>query len=251
MADVPNVSVILTAWNRPQYLEEQVNAVLSQTVQPCEIVLWYNQPSKKLGLIQRRPLLKFNHAQKVKKIICDYNFGITPRFSIAPCLEGDYICIFDDDTIPGERWFENCLQYIDEAHCILGTIGLRFLGLEDGSVRTQKPRMGWEAENPDLELVDVVGHSWFFKKSWAGYFWSETPLLKHFGEDIHFCAVLQKRGIRAACPPHPPGSKSLWGSLKPDIGVDKVAISCSTDRSHDYYRVVNHEIRNGFTPMLR
>ncbi len=250
MALLPKISVILTAWNRPQYLEEQVHSILSQTILPHEIVLWYNQPSKKLGRLRRKQLLKFKNADKVKKIICDHNFGIVPRFSLAPCLDGDYICIFDDDTIPGRKWFENCVAHIQQENCILGTIGLRFLGIEDRSVLSEKPRMGWEAKNDQLEWVDVVGHCWFFKKAWAKHFWDEAPLLKSFGEDIHFCAMLQKQGIRAACPPHPPQKESLWGSLRPEIGVDRVAISCSRERSLDYYNVLKHEMDNGFKPML-
>jgi hypothetical protein len=112
--------------------------------------------------------------------------------------------------------------------------------------------MGWEAQNKNLEFVDVVGHSWFFRREWAKYFWTEEPLLKTFGEDIHFCAMLRKQGIRAACPPHPPSEKSLWGSLFPERGVDRVAISSSKGRSRDYHDVVTYEISNGFFgPALR
>jgi cellulose synthase/poly-beta-1,6-N-acetylglucosamine synthase-like glycosyltransferase len=248
MADA-NISVILTAWNRPQYLEEQVQAILSQTIIPREVVLWYNQPSKKLGIIERKQLLNFKGAESVRKIICDYNFGIIPRFSMASCLEGDYICIFDDDTIPGNRWFENCLQYVDKEKCILGTIGLRFLSKDHYPVLTQKPRMGWEGKNEDLEFVDLVGHCWFFHRNWAKYFWTEEPLIRSFGEDLHFCAMLQKHGIRTACPPHPASDKSLWGSLYPDRGIDNVAISAK-DRSRDYYNVLLYEISKGFRPIL-
>jgi cellulose synthase/poly-beta-1,6-N-acetylglucosamine synthase-like glycosyltransferase len=244
-----NISVILTAWNRPQYLEEQVQAILSQTIKPREVVLWYNQPSKKLGIIQRKQLLDFKGAEYVRKIICDYNFGIIPRFSMASCMEGDYICIFDDDTIPGNRWFENCLQYIDKEYCILGTVGLRFLSKEHYPVLTQTPRMGWRSMNEHLEFVDVVGHCWFFRRNWAKYFWTEEPLISSFGEDIHFCAMLQKQGIRSACPPHPPSDKSLWGSLFPQRGKDNVAISAK-DISRDYHNVLLHEISKGFRPIL-
>jgi hypothetical protein len=244
-----SISVILTAWNRPQYLEEQVQAVLSQTVEPLEIVLWYNQPSRRLGLLQPKPLLNFNHAAKVKKIVCDHNFGIIPRFLIAGALQGEYVCIFDDDTIPGRGWFENCLRYADSERCLLGTIGLRLLSAEDFPVRTQKPRMGWEGCNAALEFVDFVGHSWFFKRRWIRHFLMEEPPLSNFGEDIHFCAMLQKNGIRAACPPHPAADRSLWGSLYPERGLDRVAIS-ARNRDRDYHTVVRHEITQGFKPLL-
>jgi hypothetical protein len=246
----PSIGVILTAWNRPQYLEEQVAAVLSQSVVPTEVVLWYNQPSKRLGIVQRKQLLKFKNADKVRKIVCDHNFGIMPRFTFAACMESEYVCIFDDDTIPGERWFENCLSYVDQAPAIMGTIGLRYTAVTDDDVDVEKPRMGWEGMNPDLAFVDLVGHSWFFRREWTKHFWAEEPVLRSFGEDIHFCAMLQRNGIRTACPPHPENDRSLWGSLHPERGRDNVAISCSADRSKEFQTVVAHEIAAGFEPML-
>lgn len=250
MTDTPSISVILTAWNRPQYLEEQVNAVLSQTVPPADVVLWYNQPTKKLGIFQRKQLLRFRNADRVRKIVCDHNFGIMPRFTLAACMESDYVCIFDDDTLPGQRWFENCLRYVDTERCILGTIGLRYTGLEDSDVQVERPRMGWEAQNEGLEFVDLVGHSWFFRREWSHVFWSEQPACRTFGEDIHFCSVLQKHGIRTACPPHPCSDRALWGSLFPERGRDSVAISRSADRSADFHRVVTHEIAAGYKPLV-
>jgi hypothetical protein len=244
----PKISVILTAWARPQYLEEQVERVLNQTVAPHEIVLWYNQPQKKLGLFERKQLTSFKNDKYVKKIICDHNFGIIPRFAFAPCTEGEYVCIFDDDTMPGPRWFENCLDYVDPEKTICGTIGLRYLSRTE--LKTEKPRMGWEAMNRTLEYVDTVGHSWFFRREWARYFWDEEPLLRSFGEDIHFCAMLQRHGIRAACPPHPEENRDLWGSTRPDLGVDKVAISVSSDRSADFWNVVRYELEKGYRPVL-
>ncbi|MBI4738319.1 glycosyltransferase family 2 protein, partial [Candidatus Woesearchaeota archaeon] len=141
----PKISVILTAWQRPQYLEEQVERILSQTVVPCEIVLWYNKPSKGKGSTDYRQLLHFKNDHRVKKIICDCNFGIIPRFALASCMEGDYVCIFDDDTMPGTRWLENCLNVVDTKQALCGTIGIRYLSKTE--LKTQKPRMGWEGMN--------------------------------------------------------------------------------------------------------
>ncbi|OPY11433.1 MAG: Glycosyl transferase family 2 [Syntrophus sp. PtaB.Bin138] len=243
---MPKISVILTAWQRPQLLEEQVDRVLKQTVPPHEIVLWYNQPPKALGFFKRKQLLDFRNAEKVKKIVCDYNFGIIPRFSLAPAMEGDYVCIFDDDTMPGEKWFENCLRFTDSEKTMCGTIGLRFLS--DTEPKTETPRMGWDGCNEGIEFVDLVGHSWFFKREWARHFWEIDPLHQTFGEDIHFCAMLQRHGIRVACPPHPKDDMSLWGSVNGKLGKDKVAIS-SKDRSKEYAEVLRYEVKNGWKLM--
>lgn len=244
----PKISVILTCWQRPHLLEEQIECVLQQTITPHEIILWYNAPPKKLGLFERKQLVDFKNSSHVKKIICDHNFGIIPRFTLSACLEGEYICIFDDDTMPGPKWFENCLGYVDSQQVLCGTIGLRYLSRTE--LATEKPRMGWEGMNPSLEFVDLVGHSWFFRREWARYFWEMEPISRNFGEDIHFCAMLQRHAIRVACPPHPASDRSLWGSTKPDLGVDKVAISCSSDKSAEFWRVVQFELENGYRPVL-
>lgn len=243
----PKISVILTAWQRPQLLEEQVDRVLRQTVTPVEIVLWYNQPPKTLGILGGKHFSGFRNANKVRKIFCDHNFGIIPRFALASALEGEYVCIFDDDTMPGERWFENCLRYVDSEKAMCGTIGLRFLSKT--KPETEVPRMGWDGCNENIEFVDLVGHSWFFRREWARFFWDTEPILRSFGEDIHFCAMLQRHGIRVACPPHPKSDVSLWGSVNGKLGADRVAIS-SQDRSRDYARVLRHEVENGFRLML-
>jgi glycosyltransferase involved in cell wall biosynthesis len=244
----PKISVILTAWLRPQYLEEQVERILNQSIPPHDIVLWYNCPPKRFGLLERKQMVSFKNDRYVKKIICDHNFGIIPRFSMAACMEGEYVCIFDDDTMPGNRWFENCLAFVDSEKVLCGTIGLRYLSRTE--LKTEKPRMGWEGMNANLEYVDLVGHSWFFRREWAKYFWDEDPVIRDFGEDIHFCAMLQRYGIRVACPPHPQEDKTLWGSVHPERGIDKVAISCSSDKSDLYWQAVKNEINNGYNPIL-
>lgn len=248
LSQQPKVSVILTAWQRPQYLEEQVARVLSQTIVPWEIILWYNKPPLHSERKGAKQLIHFKNDNHVKKIICDHNFGIIPRFSLASCMESEYVCIFDDDTMPGTRWLENCLNYVDTEKALCGTIGIRYLSRSE--LKTQKPRMGWEGMNEELEFVDLVGHSWFFRREWAKFFWSFEPFSREFGEDIHFCAMLQRHGIRVACPPHPKDNPELWGSVKPERGIDKVAISCSSDKSMLYWQVVKYELENGYKPVL-
>ncbi len=245
----PTVSVILTAWQRPHLLEEQVERVLDQSIKPCEVVLWYNAPPKRLGLFEKKQLLSFKNDKYVKKIICDHNFGIFPRFTLASSLLGEYVCIFDDDTMPGKRWFENCLEYVDEEQVMLGTIGLRYLSINNKQIQVESPRMGWEGMNESLERVDLVGHSWFFRREWAHYLWDQEPITRDFGEDMHFCAMLAKRGIGVACPPHPQSNKELWGSVKSQLGVDKVAIS-SQGSSDKPWQCVKNILENGYTPIL-
>ena len=86
--------------------------------------------------------------------------------------------------------------------------------------------------NNSVEEVDIVGHSWFFKREWLSTFWRELPPIDQstlVGEDMHFSYTLQKYlNKKTYVPPHPQDSIEMWGSTPESawsIGQDKAAIS--------------------------
>ena len=42
--------------------------------------------------------------------LSNYNYGVWARFAYALNARTDYVCVLDDDTIPGNRWLGNCLN---------------------------------------------------------------------------------------------------------------------------------------------
>jgi len=64
----------------------------------------------------------------------------------------------------------------------------------------------------------------------------EPPYMLENGEDIQFSYLAQKYGdIRTYCPPHPPGNKNLFSSLKGYIyGVDTKATSRPQNHTQFY-----------------
>jgi hypothetical protein len=133
-----------------------------------------------------------------------------------------YVCVFDDDTIPGERWLENCMETMKTNEGLLGTVGLIYPNPKpphESSYYEPYFRLGWPdgGNNSEPMQVDLVGHSWFFKKEWLSHMVRELPDPKYntCGEDMHFSYMLQKyAGIPTFVPPHPHNDKSLWGSIK-------------------------------------
>jgi len=97
-------------------------------------------------------------------------------------------------------------------------------------------RIGWPSANSSSVVVDIVGHSWFFKTDWLRFYWYEFEPSSgndFCGEDMHFSFALQKQGIPTMVPPHPLDDKDLWGSLKPvELGTGAEAISVSGKGSH-------------------
>jgi GT2 family glycosyltransferase len=175
----------------------------NQTIKPDEILLWYNNPG------DSDP--NYEIGTKIPTAYCTANFGVWARFAFALNAKSEYICIFDDDTIPGKKWLENCLNTMKTHEGLLGTVGLYY----PQPLPAQHPqcsyyeyyeRYGWVSGNDEIKQVDLVGHSWFFKKEWLSDYWRELPDPKYniCGEDMHFSYMLQKyRGIPTYVPAHP------------------------------------------------
>ena len=183
MKNKKEVTVILNTYKRLTNLPKQIESLNSQTIKPTAILIWQNQgdgefPKEFLSIA----LVSQNN----------FNYGVWARFAFALNARTEYVCIFDDDTIPGKKWLENCLSTMKNHEGLLGTRGLKF---RSKSRYTPNYDYGWNNPSHETKKVDIVGHSWFFKREWLATFWRELPP-KDFsfiaGEDIHFSYTLQK-----------------------------------------------------------
>ena len=158
------------------------------------------------------------------------------RFSVALLANTKYICIFDDDTIPGKKWFDNCYNTMNCVNGLLGIIGVVFDNTEIYH-HNHFSSYGWDNPNENIQQVDIVGHSWFFKREWLQYLWKFQPSydIDDFllvGEDIAFSTMLQQQGINTYVPPHPHDDLEMFGSIPHKAltyGVDMVAVSCKSN----------------------
>jgi hypothetical protein len=213
------VTVILNGFKRSSHFESQLNAIKNQTLRPKEILLWQNKGED----------FDINLTNQTTHANCNKNLGVWARFAFALNARTEYVCVFDDDTIPGTKWLENCYNTIQNYDGLLGTIGVKF---SNENNYLENVRVGWDRPNENTEVVDIVGHSWFFKREDLATFWRELPDLDHsplVGEDMHFSYTLQKyTNKKTYVPPHPVSDMEMWGS-KPhtawSIGTDSAAIS--------------------------
>lgn len=245
------LTVVLNGYKRNN-LKEQVSAIKNQTVSVEEIFYWQNTS----------PGFKYDEDTycNLNSALSNYNYGVWARFAYALNSKTDYVCILDDDTIPGPKWLENCLDTHKKYPGLLGGIGLRFknenyeLDIDDNGKYT---RYGWDnnpqcvGNNMDTVEVDIVGHSWFFSRDLLSVFWRELPE-KHWsmlcGEDIHFSYMIQKyTNLKTYVPPHPPNEKSMWSSLKAiEYGADQHATAYLTLQSGEMKRYLKHCVDSGF-----
>jgi len=202
-----DVTVILNGYKRPHTLKEQYDAAQNQTIKPANIFYWQNSIE---GVNYDTPT-----ASKCVSAFSNANFGVWSRFYYALNARTNWVCILDDDTIPGSQWLENCLQTHEKTPGLLGTIGVMFAGNGTYDI---VGRIGWDNPNETTQQVDIVGHAWFFHRDLLSVFCRELPPIDHnfiVGEDMHFSHMIQKyTNMGTFVPPHPRNNKEMWGSLK-------------------------------------
>lgn len=221
-----SIVAVLSIYRRTQYLQEQIEAVLNQTIPPKDIFIWVNKHEDNEEFVNKKlyPLLDTYDYSNFRVIKNDYNWKFHGRFSIAQMAQSEYVCVFDDDTIPGKKWFENCIKSMKLKNGMMGSIGEKYCLVSDQEINMRSIE-GWRSNNEKIKRVDVIGHSWFFRKEWLKYLWAEEPVTWDVCEDIQFSFCLQKYGgIYSYVPPQPISDLDLCGSLKGyEYGGDEVA----------------------------
>jgi hypothetical protein len=230
MSKTQSITAILNCYRRPQNLAPQIKALLAQSVQPQEIWIWKNyHPDQEH--FDWGSFSKFAQEAGIRIIDSNYNWKYCGRFALACLVDTDFTAIFDDDTIPGKEWFENCINSFNRAEGLYGGVGVTL-----HNDRTYQPntRYGWVSGNLDIVEVDLVGHAWFFPALYSRYMWMQKPMWEN-GEDMHFSAMCQLYGdIKTYVPPHPPNYQECWSSLYGNqLGVD--AVASSAVRNHQQF----------------
>ncbi len=225
------ITVILTAFKRVDVLSRQLEAIRTQTIKPKEIWLFQDRIPKDYHIVIDQALLKrFDHI-----CIAEENIGVWGRFRFAREAKTEYVCIFDDDTIPGRQWLENCYEQMQKQEGIYGTIGVIFT---DPSHYTKDGhfRIGWHRPNAETMEVDLVGHSWFLKTQWLEFMLELAPKYsekyKYAAEDMCLSYGCLLKGIHTYVPPHPVGNRNLWGSQPESalsLGATSVALSVGSN----------------------
>ncbi len=207
-----DVSVVLTLYKRPEKLLEQIEAIENQTLKSKEILLFHDASDSPID---------FGLYEMIKPRITNYikvenNVGTWGRFAVGLLARSKYVCFFDDDTIPGKRWLENCHTEIQKRKGLYGTIGIDSWNLRNYPYNSYK-RWGWDAFCDSTKEVDFVGHSWFLEKDWLGTMWinsSSFYKFKYVAEDAFLSYSLKKwLKIKTFVPPHPKNQIELFGSI--------------------------------------
>jgi len=237
-----DITVILNCYRRPYNLKMQIESLRNQSIKPKQIWLWINDHEDNRDFDP--------YTLDVDRVFKnDYNWKFYGRFAAALLADTEFIAIYDDDTVPGSRWHENCIETMKTHEGILGSAGI----ILKSQHYINHDRCGWPTQNLQVTEVDLVGHAWFFKREWLRYLWQEKPVTWDNGEDIQFGFMAKIHGgIPTYCPPHPPDDRSLHGSvLGNELGIDNKATSTNSAVSHQQFfserdRCVQEGLKRGW-----
>lgn len=206
-----DITVVCTLFKRPECLLKQIEAIENQTLKPKEILLFQDGIEKDYEIILKENVLsRFDNIKIYKE-----NIGVWGRFEFARTSASPYVCIFDDDTIPGKRWLENCYVEMQKEEGVYGTVGIIFT-TQNGYPFKGYYRVGWPEPYAKKVEADFVGHSWFIKREYLDYMFNGTDkyqMYKYAAEDMCLSVQCQKYGVKTFVPPHPYNNIELWGSL--------------------------------------
>lgn len=107
--DHPKISVVLSSFNGAQFIEEQINSIIEQTIKPDEIIVCDDGSSDDTIDI----LKKFEASNQIKLVLNKSNMGILANFKLGASLANpnNYIAFSDQDDI----WLSNKLASNFEA----------------------------------------------------------------------------------------------------------------------------------------
>lgn len=253
-ANTEDITVILTVWRR-SHVEEQINALLAQTLMPRNI--WVYQCCNHISL--KGCLKKYPFIHHISSTVDLKYYG---RFSLANHISTKYTFIIDDDVIPSPKWVQTCANLNNKYNAIISSSGRiippdsfspelktddsylakYFIGDNDNSL----PRNWCDQDT----VVDFGCNSWFFKTSWIKYFWSIWPCTFDTGEDMHLSATCN---ILASIPTIIPQQTSAEtsGNLKKMYGFDEHASWKHVDFIEKRRRILEFLIKEQkWTPQL-
>lgn len=248
-----SVTVVMNGFKRRYAAKEQYEAYRQQSTGTPQFLFWGNYCGH--GEIDE-------HFDKYvvdgsKSAIANSNMGVWARFAFALNANTPYICVVDDDTIPGQKWLENCIDTIEELgdQAVLTTRGVRIKN-NQYPMPDSYDAIGWCSANENIEQVDFGGHCWFFHKHMLKAFWMDAPdvLPLNYGEDIHLSfAAWNTANCNTYVPRHPIDKPELWGSVRETAskyGEDMNATSRSPQASQGMFQYFNWVLRRGYVPVV-
>jgi len=185
-----NISVIIQSYRRQENIPIIIKRLREQTHPPSRIIVWNDNDGSGKDL----------HIDGIEIINTNSNkWSNCGSFLIAYFCTTDYICLIDDDALPGKRYFEFCLKHIgkDVTKQILSGFGILLKSNKYSGRREVRSVVSKEIK---FTKVDMAGNIYFFWKSAILPMLSKQPPFWDHIVDLHFSFMARKAGYKIYVP---------------------------------------------------
>lgn len=238
------VTIVLNGYKRQYTLAKQIQSIKEQSY-PIEKILYFNLKSREKQFTPDYDLLE---REGVEFADTSHDYGVWGRFTFALNAKTDFVCIMDDDIIPGGKYIENCVLSYEKKPGIYGAMGSVFKFKEK-----RMENYGWQGiNNTDVTQVNYVYQTWFMPREALHAFWSEMrpedlTQNRGCGEDINLTLMAKKvLGLKTYVVPHPAENPEYWGNTIGDqYGKDEFAIHLDPVMQNAMWRFIRFAILAG------
>lgn len=236
-------TAIIGVYNGVQDYKMLMDGLLAQTIKPQKIIVWVNRHNDKKF---DRNELEYKY-KNVLVLESNENLGCYARFTACHLATTPYVMIFDDDTIPGPRWAEQCASVFQQyPNAVLGSRGIRLIS------NTYTPSQALDTSNGPINgLVpcDIIGHCFIIPKNHVNYMFAQPVPDWTNGEDIQLCAQASIAGHPVFVVPQP--TKETFASQKRELGNTSDRLSGGNP---NHYKVRSELVRywtaKGWKPLF-
>ena len=231
-----DLTVIINAYARPDYLPLIWEAIQYQSRRPQETWIVQNNP-KQRSRVPRDFFEQVRTHGDTVVIDSDLNHGCWFRFFLAALYcQTRYVAIFDDDTLPGQRSLEAALDAMAQQPGLYGGRGITLKKEPDGPRFWSYDVSGWPVGTMNTTEVDFVGHMWVMETIWLKDIFKNIPerlfiapdLAQECGEDMYISFVAQKQGIKTFVYGHGRNCSPRWSSIQAyEMGLHPNAMNLS------------------------
>jgi hypothetical protein len=170
------------------------------------------------------------------------NTGVYGRFAVALLARTTHVALFDDDTVPGRRYLQTCLEAMRDQPGIYSAAGVQFL------TTTYRPcqRYGWAQRTDCITEVDVGCQSWLLQRQWLGHLWRESPFDWRNGEDMRLSYLCQKYGGVRTYVPAQTSDETSGSRYGNELGSGPEALSAGPGHYRLRTLQLQEQLRNGW-----
>lgn len=144
--NTPKISVVMSCYNRKDYVSDAIESILNQTYKDFEFIIIDDCSTDGTREIIQKYADNDNRIVYIKNPQnMDYNFNLRHGFNIA---KGEYIARMDDDDISLPERFEKQVKYLDE-HQDITVLGTFIETFGDEKIES------WVFEN-NSEILDIL-----------------------------------------------------------------------------------------------